>query len=216
LRRKNKSFTLFSVFILCAAAFALISCSGPTAGLESTVAPAPPKELRFETVDQGLLVSWPTVVGASKYTLFWGPEKSEYRRIVETTSPAVIIKGLPNGPLNYFAVTASTPHVESAFSKETPYVYDTDPKNASNHLQIALQLENTGNFIEALVHLATAIKLDSNNPEFHCKSAGIMKRLRMDTEAKKDLVTAEQLCAKGRHLSKNRPDNLVSVVHGQF
>jgi Flp pilus assembly protein TadD len=70
--------------------------------------------------------------------------------------------------------------------------------------------------IEALVHIATAIKLDSNNPEFHCKKANIMKRLRVNAEAKKDIVNAEQLCAKGRYLSKNRPDNIVSVVHDQF
>ena len=216
LRYKNKGVMLLCISTLWAATLGLVSCSGPKGGFESTAAPPPPKEMRFETVDQGLLVSWPVVFGASKYTLFWGPEKHEYRKIVETSSPAVIIKGLREGELNYFAATSLTPHVESAFSEEYPFIFDTDQRNASNHLERALQLETTGNFVEALVHITTAIKLDSDNSEFYRKRASIKERLGMNTEAEKDLATAAKLSAKPRYLSKNRPENLVSTVRDQF
>ncbi|MCX5871793.1 MAG: tetratricopeptide repeat protein [Deltaproteobacteria bacterium] len=162
----------------------------------STVPPNPPKEPRLETVEQGLLVTWQPVVGASKYTLFWGPEKFEFRRIVETPHPAVIIQGINNGVLNYFAVTASSPHAESRFSREVPYVYDIDPKNAPLHMQKALQMEDRGDLKEALCHLTTAIKLDSQNAEFYRKRANLNEQLGMKDEARKDLAIAEKLFVK--------------------
>ena len=127
---------------------------------------------------------------------FWGPEKFDFRRIVETTTPAVLIKGIENGDLNYFAATACSAHAESRFSSQEPYVYDTDPKNAPVHMQQALRLENRGNLGEALVHLSVAIKLDSENPYLYRKRAQLRELIGLTKEAKKDLDTAEKLYMK--------------------
>lgn len=191
--------------ILLVTLFGAVSCGGPTGSVMSALPPNPPKEPRFETIEQGLLVTWQPVVGASNYTLFWGPEKFEYRRVAETPHPAVIIKGIDNGVLNYFAVTASSPHAESRFSREVPHVYDIDPKNAPFHMQKALQMEERGDLTEALCHLATAIKLDSQNAEFYRKRANLNEQLGMKDEARKDLAIAEKLFVK-KPISFKRPE----------
>ncbi len=182
--------------ILLATLLAVVSCGPQTGGAVSTIPPNPPKELSFKTADQGLLVSWGPVPGASKYTLFWGPDKSEYRRFVETKSSAVIIKGIENGVLNYFTVTAASPHAESRFSHETPYVYDTDPQNAPMHMQKAIKLGRRGDIKEALLHLGVAIKLDSQNPEYYRQRAKLKEQIGLNNEAKKDLAIAEGLYMK--------------------
>ena len=187
---------VFHILILLSTLAGLTSCGGSNGGPVSAVPPNPPGDLHFEVVDQGLLVSWKPVPGASKYSLFWGPEKYDFRRIVETSTPAVLIKGIENGTLNYFAATACSAYAESRFSSQEPYVYDTDPKNAPIHMQQALRLENRGHLGEALVYLSVAIKLDSENAYLYRKRAQLRELLGLTKEAKKDLDTAEKLYVK--------------------
>lgn len=142
------------------------------------------------------MVSWPPVPGATKYTLFWGQDKSEYRRFVETKSSAVIIRGIQTAVLNYFAVTAASAHAESRFSHETPYVYDTDPKNAPLHVQKAIQLGKHGDFEEALLLLSAAIKLDPQNSDYYRERAKLRAQHGFMNEANKDLAIAEKLYMK--------------------
>ncbi|MCL5125025.1 MAG: hypothetical protein M1511_11105 [Deltaproteobacteria bacterium] len=193
----NQKSTLQYVILLVAFLF-VSSCGGQSGRFVSTVPPAPPTSLSFKTTDQGLLVSWRPVPEALKYTLFWGPEKSEFRRLVESKSPAVLIKGIPNGVLNYFAVTSSSAHVESQFSHELPFIYDTDPKNAPVHLQKAQQLAHNGNLREALVHISAAINLDSSNPVYYRERAKLRDQLGLTKAAKNDLEIAEKLYMKKR------------------
>lgn len=194
--RINKS--LIYGLILLATFFGLVSCGSQTGGFVSTVPPNPPSALSFEKVDQGLLVTWRPVPGALKYTLFWGPEKYEYKKLVETRSPAVIIKGMQNGVLNYFAVTSASAHAESRFSREAPFIYDSDPKNAPLHMQKAMNLVTSGHAKEALLHVGSAIELDSRNPEYYRERAKLREQLGLQNEAKKDLAIAEKLYMKKR------------------
>jgi hypothetical protein len=187
---------VFHILILLSTLVGLASCGGSSGLAVSAVPPNPPGDLHFEVVDEGLLVSWKPVPGASNYSLFWGPEKFDFRRIVETSTPAVLIKGIENGDLNYFAATARSAHAESRFSSQEPYVYDIDPKNAPIHMQQALRLENRGNLGEALLHLSVAIKLDSENPYLYRKRAQLRELIGLTKEAKKDLDTAEKLYMK--------------------
>jgi len=183
--------SLFYALFLLATLFGIVSCADQPGESVCTIPPNPPNELSFEPVDQGLMVSWPPVPGASKYTLFWGQEKSEYRRFVETKSSAVIIKGIQAVDLIYFAVTAASAHIESRFSHETPYVYDTDPKNAPLHIQKAIQFGKHGDFEEALLHLSAAIKLDPQNSDYYRERAKLRVQLGFMNEANKDLAIAE-------------------------
>ncbi len=192
----NKS--LIYSLILLAIFGGLVSCGGQKDGFVSTVPPSPPSALSFEKVDQGLLVTWRSVPGALKYTLFWGPEKNEYRKFAETSSPAVIIKGIHNGVLNFFAATSATAHAESQFSHEVPFIYDTDPSNAPSHMQTALNLVANGHLKEALLHVGAAIELDSKNPEYYRERAKLREQLGLRNDARKDLAIAEKLYMKKR------------------
>ena len=194
--RINKS--LIYGLILSATFFGLVSCGSQTVGFVSSVPPSPPSALSFEKVDQGLLVSWRPVPGALKYTLFWGPERDEFRKLIETRSPAVIIKGIQNGVLNYFAATSASAHAESRFSQEAPFIYDADPKNAPSHMQKAMTLVARGHIKEALLHIGAAIELDSRNPEYYRERARLREQIGMQHEAKKDLAIAEKLYMKKR------------------
>ncbi|MGC8658750.1 MAG: hypothetical protein ACP5U1_06720 [Desulfomonilaceae bacterium] len=188
----NRKSTLLCLLLLAPLLF-LSSCGGQSGGFVSTVPPAPPSSLSFKTTDQGLLVSWAPVPGALKYTLFWGPERSDFRRLAETKSPAVIIKGIPHGVLNYFAVTASTAHVESQFSHQSPYIYDTDPKNAPSYLHKAQQLAWHGNLREAMVYLGAAISLDPSNPAYYRARAKLREQMGLIKAARNDMEVAEKL-----------------------
>lgn len=207
LRLNNPIFRLFCLGVICALVFGLTSCGGQNSALLSTIALPPPDGIEFQNVEQGLMVSWPSVPGASKYTLFWGPEESDYRRIVETTSHAVIIKGLTRGQLNYFAVTASTPHVESRLSKETPYVYDSDVRHTGTEVQEPLKKETKGNFMEALTHLVGAIKLgsDDGTSSENFVATGSVPDGNAQTE--KDFEDTKKVSAKSSLISVNKSDN---------
>ncbi|MGC8602782.1 MAG: hypothetical protein ACP5VS_03735 [Desulfomonilaceae bacterium] len=194
--RKNKA--IFFDIIALGILLGLVSCSAQSGGFVSTVPPSPPAALKFETVDKGLLVSWRPVSGALKYTLFWGPEKFKYRKFIETKSPAVIIQGIGNGQLNYFAVTSSSAHAESRFSDESPYIYDTHRQNAPVHMQRAIELADHGHSKEALAYASAAIKLESKNPDYYRERARILERLGLKKGAQKDLEIAEQLYMKKR------------------
>ena len=207
LRLNNPIFRLFGMVVVCALVFGLSSCGRQNSSFVSTIALPPPDELKFQNVEQGLMVSWPAVQGASKYTLFWGPEESDYRRIVETTSQAVIIKGLTRGQVNYFAVTASTPHVESRLSKETQHLYDSDMRHTATEVQEPVKKETKGNFMEALTHLVGAINQGADDGESSEDFLGPGSVPDEKSQTQKDFEDAKKLSAKSSLISVNKPDN---------
>lgn len=166
-------------------------------------APAVPNDLRFEETPKGLTVKWDPSSSADSYTLFWGTEKGEFRKLFETTEPAVLLLGLETGKMYNFAVTASNSSYESGFSPERLYVYDTDSTNSNYYLSTAKDLIDNNQIQEALAFLGAAIRLDPKNPESYRTRASLLEKIGKKNEARTDLQIAETLFNKKQMTSRN-------------
>ena len=82
---------------------------------------SPPANLTATAGDKQVTLSWPTVSGATGYTLYWsttkGVQKSSGTAISAATSPHVH-SGLTNGSTYYYVVTATSGSLESTESSE--------------------------------------------------------------------------------------------------
>lgn len=165
--------------------------------------PAAPADLIIEQTDDGLIAKWNPSLGASSYTLFWGSEKGEFRRMFETKETAVLLKSLDTGKFYNFAVTASNSSFESSFSPEKFYVHDTDPTNVNEHMSLAKSLMEQDRNHEAMAYLAAAIRLDPKNAESYRTRASLFEKVGRRQEARKDLHMAETLFSKTQLTSTN-------------
>lgn len=165
--------------------------------------PQAPVNLLVETADDGVVASWNPSKGADSYTLFWGTEKGEFRKMFETTETAVLLKGLDTGKMYNFAVTASNTRYESHFSQELFFVHDTSSGNSSDYLSMARELVENNRDHEALAFMAAAIRLDPQNAESYRTRASLFEKLGRKKEARTDLHTAETLFNKKPMTSRN-------------
>ncbi|MGD9819315.1 MAG: hypothetical protein AB7V04_11525 [Desulfomonilaceae bacterium] len=161
--------------------------------ISQTKIPSFPEGLHVNAVEDGVLATWKNSSGAESYTLFWGTEKGEYRRMFETTENVVLLKGLDPGHMYNFAVTASNSNYESSFSPEFFYVHDTDLENASDHVATAQDLMRNNLINEALAFVSAAIRLDNRHAEAYRVRASLLEKLGKREEARSDLLTAESL-----------------------
>ncbi len=168
-----------------------------------TKIPSVPESLHVKAVEEGVLATWKNSSGAESYTLFWGTEKGEYRKMFETTENVVLLKGLDPGYMYNFAVTASNSNYESSFSPEFFYVHDTDLKNASDHVATAQDLMRNNLIDEALAFVSAAIRLDNRHAEAYRVRASLLEKLGKKKEAHSDLLTAESLYNRKQMTSQN-------------
>lgn len=165
--------------------------------------PLAPVNLLVETSDEGVVASWDPSKGADSYTLFWGTEKGEFRKMFETTETAILLKGLDTGKMYNFAVTASNSRYESPFSQDLFFVHDTDSGNSSDYVSTARELIENNRDQEALAFMAAAIRLDPQNAESYRTRASLLEKLGRKKEARIDLHTAETLFNKKPMTSRN-------------
>lgn len=165
--------------------------------------PSVPEHLVVEQSDEGLVARWNPSDGASSYTLFWGTEKGEFRRMFETSETAVLLKGLDPGYMYNFAVTASNPRYESHFSAEIFCVYETETVKSSELMAAAKDLIHDNRLQEALAHLTAAIRLDPKNAESYRARAALLERVGKKKEARSDLMMSESLFNKKQMTSRN-------------
>lgn len=165
--------------------------------------PSAPSGFIVEHSGDGLLATWHPSPGAKSYTLFWGTDKGEFRKMFPTKETSVMMKGFDQGQLYNFAVTASNDNYESDFSTEFFYVYDDAPKNSSEHLAKAKDLMVDKRHSEALAFLNTAIRLDPNNPESYRTRAMLWEKLGEKDQAKHDFKKSETLFGHKHMTSTN-------------
>ncbi len=165
--------------------------------------PLAPVNLVVETSDDGVVASWNPSKGADSYTLFWGTENGEFRKMFETSETAILLKGLDTGKMYNFAVTASNSRYESPFSEEHFFVHETDSGNSSGYISIARELLENNRDQEALAFMVAAIRLDPQNAESYRTRASLFEKLGRKKEARTDLHTAETLFNKKPMTSRN-------------
>lgn len=165
--------------------------------------PSAPSGFIVEQSGDGLLATWHPSPGAKSYTLFWGTDKGEFRKMFPTTDTSVMMKGFDPGQLYNFAVTASNDNYESDFSTEFFYVYDDAPKNSIEHIAKAKDLMFDKRHSEALAFLNTAIRLDPNNPESYRTRAMLWEKLGEKDQAKHDFKKSETLFGHKHMTSTN-------------
>jgi len=173
----------------------LIWCSG--SGQKEAGLPPPPENLRVELAAEGVQVSWDRLPGVSHYTVFWGPDRRQYRRMADVRSESVVVSGLDPGKLYFFAVSAWNTSGESDFSREEAMVYDEDPSRATEHLARGNDLMRQGYFSEANAYISAAIKLDPRLADAYRLRATIHEQMNKPDLARQDYAMAQKLFGGG-------------------
>jgi tetratricopeptide (TPR) repeat protein len=176
----------------------LLSCStsGNLGGAHS--APPPPTEVRLAIVPKGLEVAWKPVSGATRYTLFWGSERGDYKSLVNCDRPAVVLSGLNKERLYFFAVTAWNQNGESNFSGEQAMVYDDGSGHAETYLARGNDLMSKGQYASALAYFSAAIRIDPSDLYAYQSRATLHEKINRPDLARKDEAMAEKLFKQRR------------------
>jgi tetratricopeptide (TPR) repeat protein len=176
----------------------LVSCSisGNQGGAHN--APAAPTNVRLAIVPQGLEVAWKPVSGASRYTLFWGSERGDYKSLVNCDRSAVVLSGLNKEHLYFFAVTAWNQHGESNFSGERALVYDDGSGHPETYLAKGNDLMSRGQYAGALAYFSAAIRLDPGDLYAYQSRATLHEKINRPDLARQDEAMAEKLFKQKR------------------
>lgn len=188
--RKSRVFILVGLFLVLVVT---VSFGKPDRQTVDIQKPSAPSGFSVEYSEDGLLASWHPSAGAKSYTLFWGTDKGEYRKMFPTGETTVLLKGFESGQMYNFAVTASNDSYESDFSSEFFFVYDDAPRNSMDHVAKAKDLMIDRRHTEALAFLNTAIRLDPENPESYRTRAMLLEKLGKKDEARNDFKKSETL-----------------------
>ena len=188
--KKSSVFILIGLFVVLVVT---VSFGKPSRQIVDTKKPFAPSGFSVEQSEDGLLASWHPSAGAKSYTLFWGTDQGEYRKMFTTGETAVLLKGFESGQIYNFAVTASNDSYESDFSNEFFFVYDDAPRNSMDHVAKAKDLMDDRRHTEALAFLNTAIRLDPENPESYRTRAMLLESLGKKDEARNDFKKSETL-----------------------
>lgn len=165
--------------------------------------PVAPRGLMLEYQGDGILAKWDPSAGADFYTLFWGTEKGEFRKMCQTTETQVLLKGFESGQIYNFSVTASNSNYESGYSTECYVVYDDSPKNSLQHVATARDLMLETRHVEALAYLNAAIHLGPQNAESYRTRAILLEKLGKKEQARRDFKMAETLFNHNPMTSRN-------------
>jgi tetratricopeptide (TPR) repeat protein len=171
----------------------LLSCSSSVNQGGAQNAPAAPTDVRLAIVAQGLEVAWKPVSGATHYTLFWGSERGDYKRLVNCDSPAVVLSGLNREQLYFLAITAWNQRGESNFSNEQVLVYDDGSGRPETYLSKGNDLMNRGHFAGAHAYFSAAIRLDPGNLYAYQSWATLHQKINQPDLAREDEAMAEKL-----------------------
>jgi len=155
--------------------------------------PSAPRNVELSVTPQGLQVQWEPVKGASHYTVFWGHDREDYKRLMNFDQNATILSGLKKGML-YSVVVTSWNHIgESDYSVERLIVYDDNPRHASHYLSKGNQLLDKGLYVEAQPYLSAAIGLDPHNAQAYRSRALLYEKMNRHDLAKRDYSAAERV-----------------------
>lgn len=188
---------LWVSLILClfSCQLVLVSC-GPSGPGGEGGPPRAPESLSFKVVAKGLKVAWNSVPGATHYTVFWGTQSTDYRKLANAPTNSLLISGLAPGKLYTFAVSSWNERGESDLSKEQLFVYDSEPGRAYDHLATGNSLIRKGAFTIALAYVSAAIRLDPESAEAYRIRALVNEKMRRSELARKDYAMAEKLYNK--------------------
>lgn len=171
----------------------LASCSSSVNQRGGQKAPAAPTHLRLAAGPQGLEVAWEPVSGATRYTLFWGLERGDYKGLVNCDGPAVVLSGLNKEQLYFLAVTAWNQRGESNFSKEEVLVYDDGSGRPETYLAKGNDLMNEGHYLGAHAYFSAAIRLDPGNLRAYQSRAALHEKIDRPDLAQEDQAMADKL-----------------------
>ena len=197
---RKRAFLLIGLALVLTVTLAFGKPHGKTVDVKK---PSAPSGFVVEESGDGLLASWHPSPGAKSYTLFWGTDKGEFRKMFPTTETSVLMKGFESGHLYNFAVTATNDSYESDFSTELFYLIDDKPKNSMEHIARAKDLIVDKRHNEALAFLNTAIRLDPNNPESYRTRGMLWEKLGEKEQAKQDFKKSETLFGHKQMTSSN-------------
>ncbi len=176
----------------------LLSCSTSVNEGGAQNSPAAPAGVRLAAGPHGLEVAWEPVVGATRYTLFWGPERGDYKSLVNCDKPAVVLSGLIREQLYFVAVTAWNQNGESNFSKEQALVYDDGVGRPETYLARGNDLMSKGQYASALAYFSAAIRLDPGNLYAYQSRAMLHEKVDRPDLARQDQAMAEKLFQQKR------------------
>jgi tetratricopeptide (TPR) repeat protein len=159
----------------------------------SDTPPEPPSNISVSIIEEGLLLSWPCVPGATHYTLFWGTEPYKYEGMKDTPACSIIVEGLKKSDLYRFALSSWNEKGESGLSEEIPFVYETDPAAADEYVRMGDQFMKKREYDTAYVYYSTAIRLNPEIPSAYTGRAALHRRLDRVDLAKQDLNRAKEL-----------------------
>ncbi len=176
----------------------LLSCSSSVTSGTAQSAPAAPTRLELAIVPQGLEITWQPVSGATHYTVFWGSDREDYRGLVNCDRPALVLRGLKNEGLYFFAVTAWNQRGESDFSGEQPLVYDDGSGRPEIYLTKGKDLMNKGHYVASSAYFSAAIRLDPRNLRAYQSRALLHEKINRPDLARQDRAKAQKLFKEHR------------------
>ncbi len=187
---RNRAYIIVGLALILIVAVSFGKPHGKTVDVKK---PSSPSGFSIDQSEDGLVASWHPSAGAKSYTLFWGTNKGEYRKMFPTGETSVFIKGFEPGQVYNFTVTASNDSYESDYSNECFFVYDDVPRNSTDHIAKAKDMMIDRRHGEALAFLNTAIRLDPENPESYRARAMLFERLGNKDQARHDFKKSETL-----------------------
>ncbi len=187
-----------AVAVLALSHLLLLSCSSSITPGTVRNPPAAPTHVGLVIVPQGLEITWQPVSGATHYTVFWGSNREDYRGLVNCDRSALVLRGLKNEKLYFFAVTAWNPRGESGFSGEQALVYDDGSARPEIYLAEGKDLMNKGEYMAASAYFSAAIRLDPRNLRAYQNRALLQEKIHRPDLARQDRATAEKLFREQR------------------
>jgi hypothetical protein len=194
---------IFQEILLLLIMIFVVSCTQTVTGGAPEKPPDPPKNLKVSVVDQGVHLSWDCAPGVALYTVFWGPDREEYRNLVNSKECSATMVGLRKNEFYAFAVTAWNQRGESDYSQAAEVIYDDDPARADHYLAMGNDQMKKGQYRNALTYFSTAIRLAPDSAHAYQRRALLYEKTRRTDLAKQDYQMAEKLL-KRKPLSRNQ------------
>ncbi len=173
-----------------------MACTSSGGGTAAGLPPKVPTEVKCQVVADGIEISWKSVLKATRYTVFWGTERGDYRSMGDADTCSVVLSGLQKEKMYAIAVTAWNEHGESNFSEEQLVVYDDEAQNSPAYAAKGEELMQKGCFQDAHAYLSAAIVCDPQNADAYQRRAVLYERMSRTDLAEKDYAQAENIHKK--------------------
>ena len=171
----------------------LASCSSMGTAAGPRKPPAAPENVQLRVTGRGLQVFWGNVPEATRYTVFWGTERGQYRSMGNSATNSALISNLAMGDLYYVAVTSWNARGESNYSPEQTVVYDTNPARADVYIAKGNDAMKRGLTNQAYAYFCAAIRLDPENVDAYRCRAVLYARMNCNELAGNDNKMAEKI-----------------------